>query len=268
MAIPDRTGCCAEWTKPCSYHEGWIDGVGMVGVVLAEVQQHLTGIVDQPSEDTGEELGYLDPMDSDDDGDPAEHPVLSIDKWPTNGHLIADMARLGYINGTVLDPTYGKGRFWSEHRPDHLIASDLVADRSPIGHGVDFTKLPYPEGTFDTVVFDPPYKLNGTPDLAMDEAYGTDVPTRWQDRMTLIADGLTECARVLRFGGHLLVKCQDQVCSGHIRWQTDMVTDHLAERECFKIDRFDILSYRPQPPGRKQVHGRRNSSTLLVFVKS
>ena len=21
-----RQGCCADWPKPCSYHEGWLDG--------------------------------------------------------------------------------------------------------------------------------------------------------------------------------------------------------------------------------------------------
>lgn len=24
---PERRGCCADWPKPCSYHEGWQDGI-------------------------------------------------------------------------------------------------------------------------------------------------------------------------------------------------------------------------------------------------
>lgn len=41
-----------------------------------------------------------------------EGPVLSIQKWPSNGHLIADCARLGYLHKDwrTLDPTYGFGR--------------------------------------------------------------------------------------------------------------------------------------------------------------
>lgn len=194
-------------------------------------------------------------------------PVMAIGEWRDNGELIADVAALGYLDGHVLDCTYGLGRFWTKWEPERLMASDLDVSKSPCGVSVDFTAMPWTDRMFDAVVFDPPYKLNGTPTEGVDARYGVATPTRWQDRMDLIAAGVVECCRVLAPGGHLLVKCQDQVCSGQVRWQTDLVTRAAEGEGLRKADRFDLLSYRAQPAGRPQVHARRNSSQLLVFRK-
>lgn len=194
--------------------------------------------------------------------------ILATCRWRTNGELIAACAELGYLTGRVLDPTYGQGTWWSHYCPDRLDASDLDPDKSPTGVGVDFTDLPWLAGTFDAVAFDPPYKLNGTPDPAVDHRYGVDVPASWKERHRLIRQGISEAARVLLPGGYLLLKCQDQVCSGKVRWQTHEFTNHAADVGLELVDRFDMLSYRAQPAGRRQVHARRNSSTLLVFQKA
>jgi hypothetical protein len=83
-----------------------------------------------------------------------------------------------------------------------------------------------------------------------------------------MVDGLTECSRVLKIGGHLLAKCMDQVCSGQVRWQTDVLTARAVELGHRKVDRFDLLGGgRPQPNGRGQVHAYGRPSTLLVFRK-
>ena len=195
-------------------------------------------------------------------------PVMAISSWPTNAHLIADCARLGYLRKEwrTLDCTYGLGTFWKEWEPLELHATDLDPSKSPTGESVDFTALPYADRFFDAVVFDPPYKLNGTPDEAVDGRYGVHEVASWQDRMELMHLGLNECLRVLG-DGYLLAKCQDQVCSGRVRWQTYEMTRWAAEKGCGLVDRFDLLSYRPQPEGRRQVHARRNCSSLLVFKK-
>lgn len=191
-------------------------------------------------------------------------PIMSIDKWSTNAALIADCARLGYLRKEwlTLDPTYGLGTFWNEWRPDHLTTCDLDPHKGDWTR--DFTDMPWGDRSFDAVVFDPPYKLNGTPDATIDSRYGVDTPTRWQDRMALCKQGIRECARVLG-DGYLLVKCQDQVCSGKIRWQTTEFTEVAEFAGLGLVDRFDFLSYRPQPSGTRQVTARRNSSQLLVF---
>lgn len=193
-------------------------------------------------------------------------PVLATARWPDNAALICDVARLGYLLPTdlVLDATCGRGCWWTRWRPDRLVTSDR---RPGAQLRADFRQLPFATDSFDAVCLDPPYKLNGTPSGDVDVRYGVDVPARWQDRMELIRDGLDECARVLRPGGHLLLKCQDQVASGAVRWQTVAFTNHGAGLGLDLVDRFDLLGGRPQPAGRRQLHARRNSSTLLVFEK-
>jgi len=191
--------------------------------------------------------------------------VLAIHKWKDNAELIADCAKLGYLEGKVLDPTWGEGNFWTRYRPKILIGTDAVTPKSPIGYSVDFRHQPWADQEFDSVVFDPPYKLNGTPDPEWDEKYGVHIPTRWQDRMALIRDGAVECARIAKT--YLLVKVQDQVSSGKIRWQTDEVTNAVLPLGFEKHDRFDFLSYRAQPEGRSQKHAHRCSSQLLVFKR-
>lgn len=187
--------------------------------------------------------------------------VVANGYWPTNGHLIADAAKLGYLRGTVLDPTYGEGVWWNTWRPRRLIAHDIQLD------AVDFCALPYKAHRFGTIAYDPPYKLNGTPDPIVDAPYGVDIPARWQDRMALCIEGATECVRVLAPGGHLLWKCQNQVCSGRVRWQVDVFTQHAESLGLVKVTQFNKIGGRPQPKRKGQVHPENNYSTLLVLRK-
>ena len=66
--------------------------------------------------------------------------------------MVAEIARLGYLNGHVVDVTYGRGVFWKRFRPEKLTTHDLKLD------GVDFRNLPHPDGAFDASVIDGPYK--------------------------------------------------------------------------------------------------------------
>lgn len=108
---------------------------------------------------------------------------------------------------------------------------------------------------------------SGTATASVDDRYGVDGYMPIAERHQLILDGLAECVRVLKVGGRLLVKVQDQVASGRVWWQTDLVTRAAEERGCRKVDALLFLGGRSQPKGRRQVHARRNYSTLLVFVK-
>ena len=187
--------------------------------------------------------------------------ILSATKWPTNSALIADCERLGYIKGKVLDPTYGLGNFYKEFRPARLVAGDLITESMV---RLDFTKLPFANKVFDTVIYDPPYKLNGTPTDYVDTRYGVGSYTRWQDRMALMIQGQVECARVVAKGGFLLTKCMDQVVSGKVRFQSDVLSN-VCPLE--KVDELLFLTNPREQPHARQIHSRRNYSHLLVFQR-
>lgn len=231
--------------------------------------------------------------------------VLAVAVKGTNADLIVRLADLRYLEPGIrtLDPTYGRGRFWRRWRPDELVCHDLDPDKAPDGVA-DFTRLPYDDGAFGAVAFDPPYKLNGAAGShASDEDYGVARKASWQDRHALIRAGITEAARVVapaervrvdrgRYelrGGVVLIKCQNQVCAGAVRWQTREFADHAATVGLELVDELLLLGYREQPPrtrkhgecrgagcdscsdGRvesRQEHAARNYSTLLVTRKA
>jgi len=198
--------------------------------------------------------------------------VLAAHRWNSNAELLADVARLGYLDGRVLDATYGEGTFWNVYRPDDFTAFDLDPEKSPIGYGLDFTdQSAFPNdwwiNGFDTVVFDAPYKLNGTPDGAIDGRYGVHEVRTAQQRIDLMILGIRRLSALVKHRGYMLVKCQDQVCSGRMWWQTDIMTIVAEYCGLNKVDRFDLIGHhRPQPmKGRRQKHAHGRPSTLLVF---
>lgn len=196
--------------------------------------------------------------------------VLAATAWPTNADLIADCAVLGYLSDTdhVLDPTYGRGKWWTKWRPEKLTHHNRTED------GSDFRELPYATGTFDAIAYDPPYvcvggrDTSGLPDYL--DRYGMgDAPSSPVLLQRLINWGLTEMHRLVKPGGIVLVKCQDYVSSGKLWLGTHHTLTHALALGFECVDRLEhIGSARPQPPGRRQVHVRRNLSTLFVLRKS
>lgn len=192
--------------------------------------------------------------------------VLAANTWRTNAELIADVAKL-YLSrdDVIFDATYGEGVWWKVWKPHLLIKNK---------NNHDFRHMPsFGDGCFDVVAFDPPYvcvggrRTTGIPE--MHERYGlTDAPTSPRTLQWLIDDGLTECARVLKPKGYLLCKVQDYISSGKLWPGTHHTLTHALSIGLTLVDRFEhIGNPRPQPSRRRQVHARRNLSTLLVFRK-
>lgn len=194
--------------------------------------------------------------------------VPAVYPWADNSALIADVAKLGYLDGKVLDPTFGMGTWWKKWQPEYLVATDIDPAKNPFsGNPIDFTDLPGElRGPWDAIAFDPPYKLNGTPSDP-DERYGVGLVASWQERHELICRGIAHLSRFIRPGGYLLLKCQDQVCSGAVRWQTRDFAVHAERHRLVQVDRFDMIGHaRPQPMNsRRQRHAHGRPSTLLVF---
>lgn len=196
--------------------------------------------------------------------------IRSIGHRQDNAQLMADCAVLGWLPEPVLDMTYGKGRFWTQYIPQHLTGNDLYTDSD---YDFDFTELPHDwTNKWSAVVFDAPYKLNGTGgSVTSDEGYGVNDNATVSERMDLIFAGCREAMRVCRSRGFILVKCQDQVVSGQKYWQTLAIRDEMvrvaraSKWQIRLVDMLHVRAYREQPPGKRQVHSRGDYSTLLVF---
>jgi hypothetical protein len=208
-------------------------------------------------------------------------PVLAAKAWHTNGDLVADVARLGYLrpDDRVLDPTFGRGVWWKRWRPEGLVTHDLKID------GVDFRALPHDDASFDAVAFDPPYVSTGGRSSSgmgdMYDRFGIDAAPRTPALLQEMIDaGLEECVRVCRpyaprghANGIILVKCQDYISSGRLWAGTHRTLSHALDLELELVDRFERTqpNPRPQPANRvngkptQQVHARRNLSTLFVL---
>lgn len=190
--------------------------------------------------------------------------------FESNAHLIHVCAELGYLQADwlTLDPTYGRGNWWNDWCPNDLVKHDLAND------GVDFRDLPYEDDVFDAAVFDPPYVCVGgrktsSPEIeSMYDSYGLiAAPKRPVDLQFLINDGLLEVARVVKPRGFILAKCQDYISSGKFFPGTHYTICCALDAGLEYHDRLEYIveKPRPQPKRKRQLHARRNLSTLLVF---
>lgn len=204
--------------------------------------------------------------------------VLAATAWNTNADLILACVELGYLNDTdqVLDPTYGKGNWWRKWQPTHFWGVDIDPAKAPSGVA-DFRALPLHDASFDVVAYDPPYvclggrKTSGLPEF--NDRYGlTAAPRTPKLLQELINDGLTECARVVKPKGVVLVKCADYISGGKLWLGTHWTLTHALELGLLCQDRMEMVATRrrAQPPMRNgkpfiQQHAGRNLSTLFVF---
>lgn len=182
----------------------------------------------------------------------------------------------------IADVTYGKGVFWKNIDTDkyQLFPSD-IAD------GTDCRNLPYEDGSFDVVVFDPPYMEgfyrkgktvkagDGTHNTFRDHySNGDETPkpngAKWHAAvLEIYNEGSKEAHRVLRDKGIFIVKCQDEVSANRQNLTHVEIINSFAEVGFFCKDLFIVV--RPNKPGMSrvinQVHARKNHSYFLVFVK-
>lgn len=121
----------------------------------------------------------------------------------------------------VLDPCCGSRMFWFDAEDERAVFADCrreelsVTDRS---HGredgtrsitiapdivADFRSLPFEDGTFAHVVFDPPHLLRAGPNSWLRAKYGALDADTWRDDLRA---GFAECFRVLMPLGTLIFK--------------------------------------------------------------
>lgn len=181
----------------------------------------------------------------------------------------------------IADITWGQGVFWRNVPPD-----DYKVIGSDIKSGIDCRNVPYESGSFDCVVFDPPYMegffrkdqdhLGGSgTHSSFRNAYSNGEATeeggpKWHAAvLDLYVKGGREAARILKKHGICIVKCQDEV-SANRQWLTHVeIINAYTELGFYTRDLFIVV--RTNRPGvsriLKQVHARKNHSYFLVFQK-
>lgn len=203
-------------------------------------------------------------------GESPERPVgpilKSVFTGQHNGDLIAAVAPL-YLTGSVLDPTYGEGKWWTRFTPEPFTFHDLKVD------GVDFRALPHEDRSFDTVVYDPPYVPAGgaatVPRLRKDfrGAFGLTEGRTASDFDALVMDGLAEVCRVS--AKWVLVKCMEFVGSAAFRDMPTEITNRALDHGFVVHDR--IVHYAGSGPGGHNIftvkRARRVHSYLIVFIR-
>ena len=198
-----------------------------------------------------------------------------------NGDLFPQILRLHVAEGAkIADVTHGKGVFW---RKVNLSKYQLFA--SDIKTGVDCRKLPYSNGEMDCVVLDPPYMEGlyrtddslagrGTHETFQENyTHGTrpdEISAKWHDAvLEMYVQAAIEAKRVLRPGGCLIVKCQDEVSAGVQRLTHVEIILNLSLLGFYAKDLFVLT--RANRPGVsrviKQLPARKNHSYFIVFVK-
>jgi len=158
----------------------------------------------------------------------------------------------------VLDPCCGSRMFWFDRGHPDVVFGDqrnetiVVTDRS---HGkaagtrtltiepdalMDFRALPFPDGAFKLVAFDPPHLVRAGPKSWLAAKYGK-LGADWRDDLSA---GFAECFRVLATDGVLVFK-----------WNETQVK--LGE----------VLALTPHQPLFGNTSGKKAGTHWLVFMK-
>jgi len=198
-----------------------------------------------------------------------------------NAEVFPQIMALHVPRGSIVaDVTYGTGVFWRDIPPG---AYELRA--TDIADGVDCRHLPYGDSSIDCVVLDPPYmegfyrkkgteKAGGGTHSPFRDYYsnGTenDEGPKWHQAVSgMYFEAGKEAHRVLREGGILIAKCQDEV-SANRQWLTHIeIYSEYSRLGFYCKDLFVVV--RANRPGItrlvKQVHARKNHSYFMVFAK-
>lgn len=112
----------------------------------------------------------------------------------------------------VLDPCSGSRMFWFDREHPGVVFGDLRSEQHTLCDGrvlriepdvrMDFRAIPFPEGHFKLVVFDPPHLVHAGPKSWLAAKYGR-LSANWREDLRR---GFAECFRVLASDGVLVFK--------------------------------------------------------------
>lgn len=151
----------------------------------------------------------------------------------------------------ILDPCCGSRMFWFDPSNQGVLFGDIRSEQHTLCDGralnitpdvqMDFRDMPFEDGTFRLVVFDPPHLRTAGRKSWLGLKYGI-LSDDWKDD---IGRGFSECFRVLKDEGILIFK-----------W---------AE---VQIPVSQILALTDQNPLFGHKYGKRNGTHWMAFMKA
>ena len=142
----------------------------------------------------------------------------------------------------VLDPCSGSRMFWNDRKNPDVVFGDIRDEEHILCDGrslkihpdiiMDFTDIPFPDGHFKLVVFDPPHLKTAGGKSWLAKKYGK-LSADWRED---IKKGFSECFRVLDADGTLIFKWNEtQIKVKEVLCLTDIqpLFGHLTGRQGF-----------------------------------
>jgi len=114
----------------------------------------------------------------------------------------------------VLDPASSMRSFYFDKKDKRVLFGDIRANETHLltngqtihiqpDQVMDFRNIPYPDNSFQMVIFDPPHLLNLSEKSWIRKKYGVLNKDTWQDDLK---KAFSECFRVLKPNGTLVFK--------------------------------------------------------------
>lgn len=159
------------------------------------------------------------------------HSLQTIERGTSAEVIAGSLTEFFPDAWTVLDATYGSGMFWKGSALDVTVTGmDRNPERAPNIVG-DFRALPFPDSSFDVVIFDPPYHTDMGKGKASVMGARFDTFATVADLRAAVEQGTREAWRVARLG--VIVKVQDYVHNSRVQWMSDWVKAALAPMDAY-----------------------------------
>ena len=125
-------------------------------------------------------------------------------------------------------------------RETHLLTNNQTIHIEP-DEVMDFRSIPYPDESFQCVVFDPPHRFNLSSESDFIKKYGSLERESWQED---ISKGFAECFRVLKTNSTLIFKWSE-----------------------VSIPLKEIIKLTPHKPVLGHPSGKRMGTHWVLFIK-